>query len=93
MKSYKQAGEGYTIKCSADEVFNNLVEMYTYNFKLAVDLSRDSEINDYNIGKADGAVEVLSALLLSMVGGGQMFDIWQSTLRWACSNLDSKSIQ
>ena len=40
------------------------------------------EINSYRLGKADGAVETLSEILLSVLGGGNMYDIWHKTMMW-----------
>ena len=85
MQTYKQASEGYEPKCSVEEVLNNLIEMYTYHFKLAAEADRDDPKKDYEVGRADGAMEAIQAILLAVVGGGQMYDIWQSTLKWVHS--------
>lgn len=91
-KNYKSAGSGYTVKCSEDEIVNTLVELYTYRFKEARDIDAtiddDMDISEidpekaFELGMAQGAVDALSNVLLAVLGGGQMFDIWQSTISW-----------
>ena len=95
-KTYLQAGEGYEMKCTEQELINNLIEMYTYHFKQAreiqdkmVDEEFISEDDLYNLGKENGAIDAVSAIMLSVIGGGDMYDIWIKTLDW----LDNEKVK
>ena len=83
------------MKITDEKLKNDLVEMYTYYFKRSVEESegRDllSEVTPeqaWNIGKCDGAVEALGAIMLQIFGGQMMFEIWQKTMKWANGDED-----
>lgn len=75
------------MKIKEDELKNTLIEVYSYHFKQAVDNDglRDSKNPEdaYQIGKHDGAVEAMEAIMLQVFGGKQLFEIWQKTMEWA----------
>ena len=94
MKTYLTAAEGFKIK-DQQQLISDIIELYTYHYKQATDLHNklyDADIDDediseaeenaYILGKADGANEILSAIILSAFGGGVAYDIWQKTMEW-----------
>lgn len=75
------------MKITEEKLKDDLIQIYTYHFKQAVDKDelRDSKNPEeaYEIGKHDGAVEAIEAVMLQVFGGKQLFEIWQKTMRWA----------
>ena len=79
-----------------DALKNSLTEMYTYYFKLSRDfynkrpegepLTALEPSNAYEIGKYNGAIDVLGAVLVMVCGGKEYLEIWQATLKWCDSN-------
>lgn len=70
-------------KCSDTELIESLVELYSYNFKKSHDADRENQDEFYNIGRTDGAVDALSAVLLKVLGGREMYNLWQRVIDWA----------
>lgn len=78
--------ENPKMKCSEEKLMNDLVELYSYYFKRSVennrkDLRSDSQF--YELGKDDGAVEALGAVMLQVFGGKAMYEIWNKAMVWA----------
>ena len=75
-----------------EKLKNDLVEVYTYNFKKATESNRESKDPEvsYQIGKYDGAVEAMEAIMLQVFGGQAMYEIWQKTLEWANGGEDAR---
>lgn len=75
------------MKIKENELKNVLIEVYSYHFRQAIvkDRLRDSDNPDdaYEIGKHDGAVQAMEAIMLQVFGGEQLFEIWQKTMKWA----------
>lgn len=74
------------MKCTEEKLMNDLVEVYTYHYKRAVEMDRGDSQNAnhaYELGKEDGAVEALSAIMLQVFGGKAFYEIWTKTMEWA----------
>lgn len=74
------------MNCTEDKLKNDLVELYTYYFKRSAQMSRGDSQNAnhaYEVGKNDGAVEALGAIMLQVFGGKMLYEIWQKTMEWA----------
>lgn len=73
------------MKCTEEKMMNDLIELYTYYFKRAAEEDRKAARNEnqiYEIGKNDGAVEALGAIMLQVFGGKAMYEIWKKTMEW-----------
>lgn len=78
-------------KCSDTELIESLVELYSYNFKKSHDADRENKDEFYNIGRTDGAVDVLSAVLLKVLGGREMYNLWMRVIDWADKNSEASN--
>lgn len=83
-REYLGAGE-YSLVCEEEDLINAMVEVYTCYFKRAANGDRDSddpEVN-YEVGKNDGAVDAVGAILLKAIGGREFYKLWERTIKWA----------
>lgn len=83
MKKYLSAPASMKMRCRKSKIVNDIAEAYSYNFRKARIIDREDKDNAYEAGRLDGAVEVLSALLLSVAGGKEYYDFWEKTIAWA----------
>ena len=92
MQDYLMPNEQFKVKCTDQELIQDLIELYTYWYKIAnethkefVDKFDNDELeasDSYYIGQADGALEALSEIMLTVLGGGVTYDVWQKTMEW-----------
>lgn len=69
------------MKCTEQELIKNLKELHEYYWNLGKKLhASDSKSPNhaYETGKADGALEAVDAILLSVIGGKEMYKILES---------------
>lgn len=87
--------ENITMKCTEKQMMNALVELYTWNYKKAMawyekhDEKEEvtvEEADAYEIGKHNGAIEALSAVMLQVFGGRAYGEIWGKTVEWTTGN-------
>ena len=74
--NYRILGEGFTMQCKEQDLLRDLVEAYSYYYKIAQTEGPDGT-------RAEGAVEALSAIMLKVFGGPAFYKIWESTMEWA----------
>ena len=65
-----------------DEIKQQIEEMYRYYMSTARKLYSlpEGEADDYEIGRATGAIEAISAIYLMMFGGQSMYELWQECI-------------
>ena len=88
MSEYVTAGEGFDKICSDQDIISSLVELYSFNYKKLVRLKRNILLG--NTKGADvlwaqyvGALDVLQAMLLEVVGPRATFEICEKVAEWA----------
>lgn len=71
------------MKITEEKLKNSMVEMYTYYFRQARLMHMQDEADQYEAGKADGAVDALGAIMLQVFGGKDFYKIWTMAIAWA----------
>jgi len=68
----------------------HLTDSYQYHFLKAKELHEADEVTTiqqaYDLGRHDGAMNMVGAILLLCFGGKETFDIWQLVRSWAEDN-------
>lgn len=86
MNNYMMLGDDFKMKCTPELLMQSLIEIYTYHYKKACDKemrnATDAE-TCYQVGKHDGAVEAIGAVMLAVFGGKMTYSIWQKAMKWA----------
>ena len=93
MSSYLIAAENWELKASAEDALNALIEDYTYSFKKARQILEkygDAQMPheaELEFIECNGHVQACGDVLMVLLGGGQFYDFWLSTLNWAGGEL------
>ena len=95
MSNYLFASDDIKKVCADNDLISDLIQSYTYYAKRAVaiedkqaqadenDEPYGDDFDDYELGRAVGAQDALGAILITVVGGKQMYEIWEKTMKWA----------
>lgn len=88
--------DDFEMQCTPEYLMQSLIEVYTYHFKQASDKEKRNAKDPetcYQVGKHDGAVEAIGAIMLPVFGGAMMYQIWEKTKEWATEKEQGQQAQ